>query len=132
MYGKENYGSHAIKNAIKTAADEGLDWVAIAPVEQLHHAKRTKYLGDIEFYGTRFGTAGFKNYGARQGVVRKNANDTEVAIEGNTDPKKMATLPSAMKKIAQQYGSEVKTIPIAKSDPSKPFKVVTKVAFSKP
>ena len=127
LYGKENYGSHAIKNAIKTAADEGLDWVAIAPVEQLHHAKRTKYLGDIEFYGTRFGTAGFKNYGGRQGVVRKNANDSEVAIEGNTDPKKMATLPSAMKKIAQQYGSEVKTIPIAKSDPSKPFKVVTKV-----
>ena len=60
LYGKENYGSHAIKNAIKTAADEGVDWVAIAPVEQLHHAKRTKYLGDIEFYGNRFGKAGFK------------------------------------------------------------------------
>ena len=131
LYGKENYGSHAIKNAIKTAADEGVDWVAIAPVEQLHHAKRTKYLGDIEFYGNRFGTAGFKNYGGRQGVVRKNANDSEVAIEGNTDPKKMATLPNVMKKLAAQYGSEVKTIPIAKSDPSKPFKVVSKVENTK-
>jgi len=131
LYGKENYGSHAIKNAIKTAADEGVDWVAIAPVEQLHHAKRTKYLGDIEFYGNRFGTAGFKNYGGRQGVVRKNANDSEVPIEGNTDPKKMATLPNAMKKLAAQYKSEVKTIPIAKSDPSKPFKVVTKVSNDK-
>ena len=131
LYGKENYGSHAIKNAIKSAADEGVDWVAIAPVEQLHHAKRTKYLGDIEFYGNRFGTAGFKNYGGRQGVVRKNANDSEIPIEGNTDPKKMATLPNVMKKIAQQYGSEVKTIPIAKSDPNKPFKVLTKVSNDK-
>ena len=130
LYGKENYGSHAIKNAIKTAADEGLDWVAIAPVEQLHHAKRTKYLGDIEFYGNRFGKAGFKNYGGRQGVVRK-VNDREVAIEGNTDPNKTATLPNVMKKLAQQYGSEVKTIPIAKSDPSKPFKVVQKVSNDK-
>tara|TARA_R100000805_G_C3575379_1_gene80405 strand:- start:516 stop:857 length:342 start_codon:yes stop_codon:yes gene_type:complete len=36
-----------------------------------------------------------------------------------------------MKKLAAQYGSEVKTIPIAKSDPSKPFKVVTKVENTK-
>ena len=131
LYGKENYGSHAIKNAIKTAADEGVDWVAIAPVEQLHHAKRTKYLGDIEFYGNRFGKAGFKNYGGRQGVMKKNSEDMDVPIQGFTDPKKMATLPNEMKKLAAQYGSEVKTIPIAKSDPSKPFKVVTKVENTK-
>ncbi len=43
----------------------------------------------------------------------------------------MATLPNVMKKIAQQYGSEVKTIPIAKSDPNKPFKVLTKVSNDK-
>ena len=131
LYGKDNYGSHAIKNAIKNAADEGLDWVAIAPVETLHHAKRTKFLGDIEFYGTRTGMAGFKNYGGRQGVVRKGSNDREVPIQGNTDPKKMATLPAAMKRIAQQYNSEVKTIPIAKSDPDKPFKVIQKMKTNK-
>jgi len=131
LYGKENYGSHAIKNAIKNASDEGVDWVAIAPVETLHHAKRTKYLGDIEFYGTRYGTAGFKNYGGRQGVVRKDANDREVPMQGSTDPKKMATLPAVMKRISQQYNSEVKTIPVAKSNPDKPFKVVKNVDTNK-
>ena len=127
LYGKENWGSHAIKNQIKDAADQGVSWVAISPVEYLHHAKRTKFLGDIEFYGNRFGKAGFKNYGGKQGVKRKNENDYEVKIEGFTDPNKKATLPAAMEKLAKQYNSEVKTIPVAKSDPQKPFKVVKSV-----
>ena len=131
LYGKENWGAHALKNQIKDAVDRGVDWVAIAPVEYLHHAKRTKYLGDLEFYGNRFGKAGFKGYGGRQGVVRKNANDSEVAIEGMTDPNKKATLPAAMEKLAKQYNSEVKTIPVAKSNPDKPFKIVTKVSNNK-
>ena len=131
LYGKENWGAHALKNQIKDAADRGVDWVAISPVEYLHHAKRTKYLGDIEFYGTRTGKAGFKGYGGRQGVVRKDANDNEVPIQGFTDPKKKATLPAAMDRIAREYGSEVKTIPVAKSDPNKPFKVVQQVDTKK-
>ena len=125
LHGKENWGAHAIKNQIKDAADRGIDWVAISPIENLHHAKRTKYLGDAEFYGNRFGKAGFKNYGKQQGVVRKDKNDNE--IPADTDPKKTATLPSAMEKLAKQYNSEVKTIPVAKSDPNKPFKVVNNV-----
>ena len=124
LHGKENWGSHAIKNAIKDAADRGVQWVAISPVENLHHAKRTKYLGDIEFYGTRTGKAGFNRYGGEQGVMRKDDNDMDVMIEGFTNPKKIATLPAAMQKLARQYNSEVKTIPIAKSDPDRPFKVV--------
>ena len=32
-----------------------------------------------------------------------------------------------MEKLAKQYNSEVKTIPVAKSDPNKPFKVVNNV-----
>ena len=127
LYGKENWGAHALKNQIKDAVDRGVDWVAIAPVEYLHHAKRTKYLGDLEFYGNRFGKAGFKGYGGRQGVVRKNANDSEVAIDGFTDPNKKATLPAVMEKLAKQYNSQVATIPVAKSNPDKPFKIVTKV-----
>ena len=129
LYGKENWGGHALKNTIKDAADRGdIQWVGIAPVEHLHHAKRTKYLGDIEFYGNRFGKAGFKGYGGRQGVVRKNANDDDVPIEGFTDPKKKATLPAEMDRLARQYNSEVKTIPVAKSDPEKTYKVVTQVS----
>ena len=124
LYGKENWGTHAIKNQIKDAVDRGVNWVAITPVENLHHAKRTRYLGDIEFYGTRTGKAGFPNYGSRDGVVRKNSNQQEVPIDGLTNPNKTATLPSAMQKIAREYNSIVKTIPVAKSDPSKPYKVI--------
>jgi hypothetical protein len=131
LYGKENWGTHALKNQIKDAADRGIDWVAISPVEYLHHAKRTKYLGDLEFYGNRFGKAGFKGYGGRQGVVRKKGNDVEEPIQGMTDPNKKATLPAAMEKLSKQYNSEVKTIPVAKSDPNKPFKVVSKVDNTK-
>jgi hypothetical protein len=36
-----------------------------------------------------------------------------------------------MDKIAREYGSEVKTIPVAKSDPDKPFKVVQAVDTKK-
>jgi hypothetical protein len=129
LHGKENWGAHAIKNQIKDAADRGIDWVAISPVENLHHAKRTQFLGDIEFYGTRTGKAGFKNYGPGQGVVRKDSNNNE--IPAKTDPNKKATLPSVMEKLAKQYNSEVKTIPVAKSNPNKPFKVVTNVNVKK-
>jgi hypothetical protein len=116
LYGKENWGSHALKNTIKDAADRGdVQWVGISPVEHLHHAKRERYLGDIEFYGNRFGKAGFDNYKAFSKVQDKTVK---------TDPKKKATLPAEMERLAKQYNSEVKTIPMAKSDPSKPFKVV--------
>jgi len=125
LYGKENWGSHALKNTIKNAADEGIDWVAIAPVERLHHAKRSKYLGDIEFYGTRTGKAGFKNYK----VNSKARGDREIQVA--TDPNKKATLPSAMDKLAREYNSEVGTIQIAKSDPKKPYKIVTNVGTNK-
>lgn len=119
LYGKENWGSHALKNTIKDAADRGdVQWVGISPVEHLHHAKREKYLGDIEFYGNRFGKAGFDNY-----KVMSKVKDRTV----KTDPKKKATLPSEMEKLARQYNSEVKTIQVAKSDPTRTYKVLENV-----
>ena len=123
LYGKENWGSHAVKNTIKDAAERGdVQWVGISPVEQLHHIKREKYLGDIEFYGNRSGKAGFKNY-----EVMSKVKDRTV----KTDPKKKATLPSEMEKLARQYGSEVKTIEVAKSDPTKTYKVLETVKNEK-
>ena len=125
LYGKENWGAHALKTTLKDAADRGnIDWVAINPVERLHHAKRKRFLGDIEFYGTREGKAGFKNYGKDNNVYRRTDDGSEELIEGNTDPNKIATLPAIMKKLAKEYNSEVKTINVAKSDPNKPFKLV--------
>ena len=126
LYGKENWGMHAIKNTIKESLKRGdADWIVINPVERIHHVKRTRYLGDMEFYGNSKGKAGFDKYGKNDGVVRKSKDgNRDEAIEGNTDPKKEATLPNMLKKLAQQYNSEVKTIEVAKSDVNKPFKVV--------
>ena len=126
LYGKENWGAHAIKNTIKEAIKKGdADWVVINPVEQLHHRKRTRYMGDMEFYGNSSGKAGFKNYGKKDNVVKRNAEDNDdIPIEGNTDPNKIATIPAIMRKLAKQYNSEAKTIEVAKSDVNKPFKVV--------
>ena len=115
LFGKQNWGGHALKNTIKDAVDRGIQWVGISPVERLHHLKREKFLGDIEFYGNRFGKAGFKNY-----KVFSKKKDREIL----TDPNKEATLPAEMKRLAREYNSEVKTIPVAKSDPDKQFKVV--------
>ena len=123
LYGKENWGSHALKNTIKNAAERGdVEWVAISPVERLHHAKRERYLGDIEFYGNRFGKAGFDNYS----VTSKKADKMV-----KTDPKKIATLPAEMNRLAREYNSEVKTIRVAKSDPDKPYKIVKGVEADK-
>ena len=36
----------------------------------------------------------------------------------------MAALPKAMKQLAKKYGTEAKTIKIAKSDPKKPYKII--------
>jgi len=134
LYGKENWGVHAIKNTIKQAAQRGdADWVVINPVEQIHHLKtyggRNRFLGDLEFYGTSTGKAGFKNYGRKQNVVTRDPEDrTDTSatklIKDLTDPKKEATIPNVMKKLARQYNSEVKTIEVAKSDVNKPFKVI--------
>jgi hypothetical protein len=62
--------------------------------------------------------AGFDNYE----VFSKKA-DRKV----KTDPKKDATLPAEMKRLAREYNSEVKVIKVAKSDPKKPFKIVKNV-----
>jgi len=132
LYGKENWGAHAIKNTIKEAIRKGdADYIVINPVERLHHLKRTRYQGDIEFYGNSKGKAGFKDYGADDGVMNI-VDGTDVPMKGIgpnkdlTDPKKIATLPNIMRKIANQYGSKAETIMVAKSDLTKPFKVIRK------
>ena len=123
---RDVWGDHLVKHMAKTAADDGLQWIAINPVERVHALKSNRLtdnlgkLGDWEFYGTAHGKAGMrgvKAYSEKQGK------------EILTNEKMMAVLPERMKKLALQYDSIAQTIKVAKSDPTKPFKIIMKHDF---
>ena len=65
---RDVWGDHLIKHMAKTAADDGVQWIAINPVERLHALKRADSsgrgvvgkLGDWEFYGAANGKAGMR------------------------------------------------------------------------
>ena len=112
----------------KTAADDGVQWIAINPVERLHALKRADSssrnvvgkLGDWEFYGTAKGKAGMR------GVKAYSDKQSKTVA---TNDKQMAVLPERMKKLANQYDSIAQPIKVAKSDPELPFKVLKKFDF---
>jgi hypothetical protein len=113
----------------KTAADDGVQWIAINPVERLHALKRADStgrgvvgkLGDWEFYGAANGKAGMRGVKAYSDAQSKSVM---------TNDKMMAVLPERMKKLALQYDSVAQTIKVAKSDPTKPFKILKKYEFT--
>jgi hypothetical protein len=113
FFDRSSWGDHALKNVLKSAAENNIQWVAINPVERLHALKRDAKLGDFEFYGTATGKAGIPGF-----KIRSNGKDVQ------TNTKATAVIPERMKKLAEQYNSEAKTIRISKSDPNKPFKVI--------
>ena len=125
---RDVWGDHLVKHMAKTAADDGLQWIAINPVERLHALKRADStaantvgkLGDWEFYGAASGKAGMRGVKAYS-----DAQSKEIL----TNEKMMAVLPERMKKLANQYDSIAQTIKVAKSDPTKPFKILKKDSF---
>ncbi len=125
---RDIWGDHLIKHMAKTAADDGLQWIAINPVERLHALKRADStgratvgkLGDWEFYGTAKGTAGMRGVKAYSDAQKKAVL---------TNPKMTAVLPERMKKLALQYDSIAQPIKVAKSDPDKPYKILKKFEF---
>ena len=122
MIERDVWGDHLIKHLAKSAADDGVKWIAIHPVERLHAFKRADKqggaigkLGDFEFYGTATGKAGI------QGVKAYSKKQSK-AIQ--TPYTKTAVLPERMIKLAKQYNSEARPIMISKSDPDLPWKIV--------
>ena len=111
----------------KTAADDGVQWIAINPVERLHALKSSRLtdnlgkLGDWEFYGTANGKAGMR------GVKAYSEKQSKQVL---TNPKLTAVLPERMKKLALQYDSIAQPIKVAKSDPELPFKVLKKYSLT--
>ena len=127
FFDRSSYGDHALKQALKTAAENNVEWVVVNPVERLHalrnlnpNSSKPFYgkLGDWEFYGDSTGKAG------RLGVAAKSDRAEEIK---NTNPKQFAIIPDRMRDLAKQYNTEAKTINVSLSDPEKPFKVIEKL-----
>ncbi len=122
MIERDVWGDHLIKHLAKSAADDGVKWIAIHPVERLHAFKRADKqaggigkLGDFEFYGTATGKAGIQG-------VKAYSKKQNKSIQ--TPYTKTAVLPDRMIKLAKQYNSEARPIMISKSDPDLPWKIV--------
>jgi hypothetical protein len=108
---ERGYAAHGMKYLANLAAKNDVEYIAINPVEMVAIGKRG---GDVKkftprFYGNAKGKAGFEGY----------------SIKGEpTNPKQTAILPSILKRLAKEYNTEAKVIQVAKSDPTKPFKLV--------
>ena len=126
FFDRQEQANHNIKELINMVASRKYKkdvWVAVNPVERLHALKRQPMVGNYEFYGTAQGKAGFEGGRAVTKIVGQREQKTRDFTKN--DYNKMAALPKAMKKLAEKYGTEAKTIKVAKSDPKKPFKIVS-------
>lgn len=128
FFNRQEQANHNIKELINMVASRKYKkdaWVAVNPVERLHALKRDPLIGNYEFYGTARGKAGFEGGKAKTKIVDPATREQTFRDFSKNDYNKMAALPKAMKKLAEKYGTEAKTIKIAKSDPKKPFKIVS-------
>tara|TARA_R110002020_G_scaffold71042_1_gene183948 strand:+ start:7255 stop:9531 length:2277 start_codon:yes stop_codon:yes gene_type:complete len=126
----QSYNDFVIKNVIKNAPrlDPEVQWVAVNPTTRTLALKQT---GETKGKGS--GLAGnWLNYGAPDGSTgipgvfqsKRRPNSNELGEPELTDTKGTAFIPEVFKKLAKQYGTEAKTIKIAKSDITKPFKII--------
>lgn len=118
MFRRDVYGDHALKNTMKSAAENNVDWVVVNPVERvaLKRGDGNK-IGNWEFYGNSQGKAGLRNWEAS--TDKGSTKETNFAMT--------AVIPERMKALAKQYGTEAKPIQVSLSDPNKQFKVVKKL-----
>ena len=124
FFDRSSYGDHALKQVLKTAAENNVEWVVVNPVERLHALRNLGQrdggnyygkLGDWEFYGHYTGKAGKQN-------VKAFTDKRGEAV--STNPRQNAVIPDRMIDLAKQYNSEAKTINVSLSDPEKPYKIV--------
>ena len=97
MYDTKQYTDYAVKTIARRAAEQGNQYVAVVPVNYISRGKGA-LPGNELVYG----------YANGKGVAKKGE----------------AIIPESMRKLANQYRTEAKTIQVSKSDPDSPFKVV--------
>ena len=126
FFNRQEMANHNVKELINMVANRKYKkdtWVAVNPVERIHALKRNPMIGNYEYYGTAQGKAGFKG-GKAMSKIRVEGEGSLLRDFTKDDYNKMAALPKAMKQLAEKYGTEAKTIKIAKSDPKKPYKII--------
>lgn len=127
MLERAQYNDYAVKNLIKQAADDGMEWVAVNPVERVHVGRNLSGSGDKKYFGARgnwnvYGGADGK--AGMKGINNKSIKKGDVA---ESSYQMTAQIPEIFKKLAKQYNSEARMIKISKSDPSKPYKIVENI-----
>jgi hypothetical protein len=100
----KNYNDLALKTVIKEAADDGAQWVSVVPANAMSRGN---------------------------GIVPGNELAYGYANGAGVGGKGKGILPELMKKLANQYKTEAKTIQVALSDPDKPYKLIKEVGVSK-
>ena len=129
MQKKEVWGPLAVKQVIREAAKDGVQWVGIVPYEVGHHTRgAAQLLGNLEFYGNAYGRGDLRT-GVSSFKELKSNTFQPGATEGRTNIGRKAsaqgaTLPSFLKKFAQEHGTEVKTIKVYKSNPTDEVKFI--------
>ena len=127
MLERAQYNDYAVKNLIKQAADDGIEWVAVNPVERIHVGRNTGGSGADAFFGAK---GNWNVYGGADGKagmkgLKTKSVKNETISESNYQM--TAQIPEIFKKLAKQYNSEARMIKISKSDPSKPYKIVEEI-----
>jgi len=97
MFDTKQYTDYAVKTIARRAAEQGNQYVSVVPVNYISRGKGA-IPGNELVYG----------YANGKGVAKKGE----------------AIVPESMRKLANQYRTEAKTIQVSKSDPESPFKVV--------
>jgi hypothetical protein len=97
MFDTKQYTDYAVKTIARRAAEQGNQYVAVVPVNYISRGKGA-LPGNELVYG----------YANGKGVAKKGE----------------AIIPESMRKLANQYKTEAKTIQVSKSDPDSPFKIV--------
>jgi hypothetical protein len=97
MFDTKQYTDYAVKTIARRAAEQGDQWVSVVPVSYISRGKGA-IPGNELVYG----------YANGKGVAKKGE----------------AIIPETMRKLANQYKTEAKTIQVSKSDPESPFKIV--------
>jgi len=109
-----SYGNHALRMHLKRAAEEGYDYVAIAPYERV---------------SIRDGTQKYNRLTQRSETVGREGNSLFYGNAYGKDPqnpKIQAIMPKLMKQNAKFHGTDARTIKVAFSDPKKPYKEIKK------
>jgi len=97
MFDTKQYTDYAVKTIARRAAEQGDQYVAVVPVSHIGRGKGA-IPGNELVYG----------YANGKGIAKKGE----------------AIIPESMRKLANQYRTEAKTIQVSKSDPDSPFKIV--------